>query len=264
MSGTAYPADVGDAASSVPHVPRKVSATNPPHGPHAHVPDEAPRVRSDLTDTPRSPTPSGPIDGSGRGREPEQPIPPLRRKASRSLRAPPAPRGAAVGSSSPDDLGEVRNLPPSVTSAARHPVVAPQAGRDLQEDSEHGGIGRGGELALRQVAASLRVERVEPNTVADGLLVLGPALADRTPVHAQLPATGSKRRHRRQQLAALGVTERLVRPLLPAAKHTHRCLPFRLAAALLAALLSSAVLARWHRLHIDCSGRRVSRRGRSR
>jgi hypothetical protein len=45
-------------------------------------------------------------------------------------------------SSSPDALGVVWNLPTGVTSAALDPVVAlAQAGLDLQEDLEHGGIG---------------------------------------------------------------------------------------------------------------------------
>lgn len=63
-----------------------------------------------------------------------------------------APRGAAAGSS-PDALGLVRNLPSGVAGAALHPPVVPARDiLDLKKDSEHGGIGRGDEIALRQVA----------------------------------------------------------------------------------------------------------------
>jgi hypothetical protein len=90
------------------------------------------------------------------------------------------PPPSATGSSSLGALGVVRNLPTGVTSAARHPLIAPaQARRDPQEDPEHGGIGLWGELALRHVAAGLRIERVEPNTVVEGRFVgvLDPAYA---------------------------------------------------------------------------------------
>jgi hypothetical protein len=100
-------------------------------------------------------------------------------------------------SSSEGLRGVVRNLPTGVTSPTRHPVVAlAQAGRDLQEDPEHGGIGRGGELTLRQMAAGLRIERVEPRTPVGGRLVdiLGPALADGLPVSASKMSRLGRRR----------------------------------------------------------------------
>jgi hypothetical protein len=50
------------------------------------------------------------------GREPEQSIP---------RRAKPASNGAAAGSSSPDALGEVRNLPAACAGAIFHPVAPP-------------------------------------------------------------------------------------------------------------------------------------------
>jgi hypothetical protein len=87
--------------------------------------------------------------------------------------------------SSPDALGVVRNLPGGVADAALHPAVVPaRAVPDPQDDPESGGIGLVGELALRQVAAGLRIERVEPNTTVGAVLVdvLGPALADRPPM----------------------------------------------------------------------------------
>jgi hypothetical protein len=57
------------------------------------------------------------------------------------------PRGAAAGSPSPEAF-EVRNLPAGGTRALDPVVALAQAGIDLQEDLEHGGIGLGGELAL--------------------------------------------------------------------------------------------------------------------
>jgi hypothetical protein len=78
----------------------------------------------------------------------------------------------AAGSTSPDALGVVRNLPCGVAGTALHPPMVPACALpDLQDDPEHGGIGRGGELALPAlrpvtppVATGLRVERVGPNS----------------------------------------------------------------------------------------------------
>jgi hypothetical protein len=55
----------------------------------------------------------------------------------------------------------VRNLPTGVTSGALDPVVAlAQAGLDLQQDPEHGGIGLGAELL--HVLMLPDFERAEP------------------------------------------------------------------------------------------------------
>ena len=60
---------------------------------------------------------------------------------------------------SPDAL-EVRNLPAAFAGTTLHPPVAPTgAVPDLQDDPEDGGIGRGGGLAMWQVAAGLRIKR---------------------------------------------------------------------------------------------------------
>jgi hypothetical protein len=73
--------------------------------------------------------------------------------------------GMASPVSSPNALGVVHSLPTGVTSAARHPGVAPaKAGRDLQENPEHGGIDLGDIFALRQVAT----DEPEPREMAAG------------------------------------------------------------------------------------------------
>jgi hypothetical protein len=54
-----------------------------------------------------------------------------------------------VGAPLPAALGVVRNLPACLAAAALDPVIAfAQAGLDLQEDLEHGGIGLGDVFAL--------------------------------------------------------------------------------------------------------------------
>jgi hypothetical protein len=69
---------------------------------------------------------------------------------------------ASKSSSSPDALGEVRNLPAGVATATFHPPVAlARAVLDLQENQEHGGIGLGGEFALRRMPAGLRIELLQ-------------------------------------------------------------------------------------------------------
>jgi len=87
--------------------------------------------------------------------------------------------------------GVVHNLPACAARAAFDPVVAlAQAGLDLQEDHEYGGIGLGDLLALPEMTCGRWVVRVEPNTVVgDGLAeVLGRAhtlCTESPPVHGE-------------------------------------------------------------------------------
>jgi hypothetical protein len=69
--------------------------------------------------------------------------------------------------------------------ALHPPVAVVRAVLDLQDDPEQGGIGRGDVLTLPEMTAGLRIERVESNTVDDGLeVMLDPADADRLPMSA--------------------------------------------------------------------------------
>jgi hypothetical protein len=63
----------------------------------------------------------------------------------------------------PDARGEERDLPARLAVAAFDPEIVALALYDLEQNLEHGGIGHGDELALRQVVAGLRIERVEPS-----------------------------------------------------------------------------------------------------
>ena len=131
---------------------------------------------------------------------------------------------SAAGSPSPDALGVVRNLPGGVAGAALHPpVVPPSAVPDPQDDPEHGGIGRGGELAPTRVAAGLGVEWVGANTV--GLRRVPTLDATDAPC---LPIPGSdfvpwdrKGGVGGLNLAVFGVVESLVGSLLSSVKHVQ-------------------------------------------